>query len=75
MQLIPLDSGADQPQDQLTELLQELGMIETQQEKLRDAVRHNKGIVVHPRHEVRVQPIADTWDWSSAVFSAYILPR
>ena len=29
-----------------------MGMIEAQQEKLRDAVKHNKGIVVHPRTEV-----------------------
>lgn len=48
------DAGDDQPQDQLTELLQELGMIEAQQEKLRDAVKHNKGIVVHPRPEVNL---------------------
>ena len=47
-----ISAGSNQPQDQLTELLQELGTIEAQQEKLRDAVKHNKGIVVHPRHEV-----------------------
>lgn len=44
----------DQPQDQLEELLEELGRIETQQDKLRDAVKHNKQIVIHPRQEVRL---------------------
>lgn len=42
----------EQPQDQLELLLAELGRIETQQEKLRDAVKHNKQIVIHPRQEV-----------------------
>ena len=47
-----LIAGADQPQNQLDVLIQELGRIEVQQNKLRDAVKHNKGIVVHPRQEV-----------------------
>lgn len=47
-----ISAGPDEPTNQLELLLQELGMLETQQNKLRNAVKHNKGIVIHPRQEV-----------------------
>ena len=50
--IMKLNAGEEEPHNQLEGLLEELGRVEVQQNKLRDAVKHNKQIVIHPRPEV-----------------------